>query len=183
MKKLFLLFPVTLLLLLCSACSGYFDDLPEITAEDLISAQTSFVYDENGEQIAELHGAENRISVPLSEMPQHLLDDEGTVLQAYCRFCRELMQGMKHLVPAVRFSFATFALMIIYAIALPVAGFCLSTVLYLFLQISLLAPAKKRNMKLYAIIAVIFTIFVYFTFRVGLSMLLPRGVIEALLGF
>lgn len=44
-------------------------------------------------------------------LPQHLLDDEGTVLQAYCRFCRELMQGMKHLVPAVRFSFATFALM------------------------------------------------------------------------
>lgn len=78
---------------------------------------------------------------------------------------------------------ATFALMIVYAVALPVAGFCLSTGLYLFLQISLLAPAKKRNMKLYAIIAVVFTMVVYFTFRVGLSMLLPRGVIEALLGF
>ena len=78
---------------------------------------------------------------------------------------------------------ATFALMIVYAIALPVAGFCLSTASYLFLQISLLAPAKKRNMKLYAIIAVVFTMVVYFTFRVGLSMLLPRGVIEALLGF
>ena len=78
---------------------------------------------------------------------------------------------------------ATFALMIVYAIALPVAGFCLSTAAYLFLQISLLAPAKKRNMKLYAIIAVVFTMFVYFTFRVGLSMLLPRGIIEALMGF
>lgn len=78
---------------------------------------------------------------------------------------------------------ATFGLMIVYAIALPVVGFCLSTGLYLFLQISLLAPAKKRNMKLYAIIAVVFTMFVFFTFRVGLQMLLPRGVIEALLGF
>ena len=78
---------------------------------------------------------------------------------------------------------ATFALMIVYALALPTVGFCLSTMVYLFLQISLLAPAKKRNMKMYAIVAVVFTMFVYFTFRVGLSMLLPRGVIEALLGF
>lgn len=44
-------------------------------------------------------------------LPQHLLDEEGSVLKAYCRFCRELMEGMKGLVPAVRFSFATFALM------------------------------------------------------------------------
>lgn len=78
---------------------------------------------------------------------------------------------------------ATFALMIVYAIMLPIAGFCLSTMVYLFLQISLLAPVKKRNLKLYAIVAVIFTMLVFVTFRIGLQMLLPRGVIEALLGF
>lgn len=44
-------------------------------------------------------------------LPQHLLDEEGSVLAAYCRFCHELMAGMKNLVPAVRFSFSTFALM------------------------------------------------------------------------
>ena len=77
----------------------------------------------------------------------------------------------------------TFALMILYALCLPVAGFCLATVIYLFLQISLLAPKDKRNMKLFAIVAVVFTLFVFFAFRVGLQMLLPRGVIEALLGF
>lgn len=44
-------------------------------------------------------------------LPQHLLDEEGSVLMAYCRFCRELMEGMKGLVSAVRFSFAAFALM------------------------------------------------------------------------
>lgn len=49
--------------------------------------------------------------VTLEHLPQHLLDEEGSVLMAYCRFCRELMQGMKGLVPAVRFSFGTFALM------------------------------------------------------------------------
>ncbi len=44
-------------------------------------------------------------------LPQHLLDEEGSVPAAYYRFCRELMEGMKNLVSAVRFSFATFALM------------------------------------------------------------------------
>ncbi len=44
-------------------------------------------------------------------LPQHLLDEEGSVLGAYCRFCRELLEGLRGLVPAVRFSFATFALM------------------------------------------------------------------------
>lgn len=78
---------------------------------------------------------------------------------------------------------ATFALMILYAIALPRAGFCLSTMIYLFLQISLLAPKAKRNMKLYAVIAIVFTMLIFFIFRLGLTMLLPRGVIEALLGF
>lgn len=78
---------------------------------------------------------------------------------------------------------ATFALMIVYALALPTAGFCLSTAVYLFLQISLLAPKDKRNLKLFAVIAVVFTMFVFVAFRIGLQMLLPRGVIEALLGF
>lgn len=50
------------------------DELPDITAEDLVNAQTSFVYDDQGAQIAELHGGENRISVALDEMPQHLID-------------------------------------------------------------------------------------------------------------
>ena len=49
-------------------------DLPEITAEDLVTAQTSFVYDSNGNQIASLHGGENRISVNLDQMPQYLID-------------------------------------------------------------------------------------------------------------
>lgn len=44
-------------------------------------------------------------------IPQHLLDEEGSLLKAYSRFCRELMAGLKGLVPAVRFSFASFALM------------------------------------------------------------------------
>lgn len=49
-------------------------ELPDITAEDLVNAQTSFVYDDQNRQIAELHGGENRISVSLDEMPDFLID-------------------------------------------------------------------------------------------------------------
>ncbi|MEG1536999.1 MAG: biosynthetic peptidoglycan transglycosylase, partial [Clostridiales bacterium] len=53
---------------------GLSAELPDITAEDLLSAQTSFIYDQNSEEITALHGAENRISVDLSRMPQYLID-------------------------------------------------------------------------------------------------------------
>ena len=44
-------------------------------------------------------------------VPAHLLEEEGSFLKAYARFCRELMEGLRGLVPAVRFPFGAFALM------------------------------------------------------------------------
>lgn len=44
-------------------------------------------------------------------VPPHILEEEGAFLPAYVRFCRELMEGLKGLVPAVRFSFGDFALL------------------------------------------------------------------------
>lgn len=44
-------------------------------------------------------------------VPPHLLSEEGTAVRAYVRFCRELMEGLKDTVPAVRFSFGSFALL------------------------------------------------------------------------
>lgn len=44
-------------------------------------------------------------------LPQHLLDEEGSVHLAYRRFCHELMEKLKGFVPGVRYSFASFALM------------------------------------------------------------------------
>ena len=46
-----------------------------------------------------------------SDLPLHLLEEEGSVAKAYCRFCRELLTGLKGIVPAVRVSFASFALL------------------------------------------------------------------------
>ena len=48
--------------------------LPEITIEDLETAQTSYVLDQDGGRIASLHGGEKRIIVELDEVPQHLKD-------------------------------------------------------------------------------------------------------------
>ena len=77
----------------------------------------------------------------------------------------------------------TFAAMILYIIILPQLGFILSTMLYLFCQITILAPKDKRNYLLFAIVAVAFTIIAFVAFRIGLTQMLPRGPIEALLGY
>ncbi|MBE6959295.1 MAG: hypothetical protein E7448_01030 [Ruminococcaceae bacterium] len=44
-------------------------------------------------------------------LPQHLLEEEGSLVKAYGRFCRELMTALKDFVPAVRFPFGAFALL------------------------------------------------------------------------
>ena len=44
-------------------------------------------------------------------LPKHLLEEAGDLCSAYERFCRELLDGLKDTVPAVRFSFGAFALM------------------------------------------------------------------------
>ena len=77
----------------------------------------------------------------------------------------------------------TFAAMILYIILLPILGFMLATMIYLFGQITILAPKEKRNFLLFAIIAVVFTIIAFVAFRIGLTQMLPRGPLEALIGY
>lgn len=77
----------------------------------------------------------------------------------------------------------TFAVMIGYTLIMQPLGFCLATIIFLFLEMLVLAPADKRNYLLFAIVAVVFTAVVFVAFRVGLQQLLPRGIIESLLGF
>jgi orotidine-5'-phosphate decarboxylase len=43
-------------------------------------------------------------------IPPHILEEEENLCAAYARFCRELMEALKELVPAVRFSFTALAL-------------------------------------------------------------------------
>ncbi len=44
-------------------------------------------------------------------IPPHILAEEDGFFKAYLRFCKELMHGLKGVVPAVRFCFASFVLM------------------------------------------------------------------------
>ncbi len=50
------------------------------------------------------------LAVKESLLPPQLLEQEGTALAAYSRFCRELLEELKGIVPAVRLSFDAFAL-------------------------------------------------------------------------
>jgi hypothetical protein len=45
------------------------------------------------------------------QLPEHLLEQEGSLLAALGRFCRELLEAMAGKVPAVRFRLARFALL------------------------------------------------------------------------
>ena len=44
-------------------------------------------------------------------IPPHILQEEGNVQKAYFRFCKELLEGLQGVTPAVRFSFGLFSLM------------------------------------------------------------------------
>lgn len=49
--------------------------------------------------------------VTKDHIPPHVLEEEGDFCKGYVRFCRELMAGLKGVVPAVRFAFDDFALL------------------------------------------------------------------------
>lgn len=70
-------------------------------------------------------------------------------------------------------------LALLYVYLLKPVGFIVSTLVYLFLQIYVLAPDSKRSRKdliQFAVIDVIFTFVVYFLFRYGFTIVLPAGI-------
>ena len=72
----------------------------------------------------------------------------------------------------------TAILIILYIGLFEVLGFIITTLAYLFIQFILLTPSdKKVNMVLYAGISIVVSLFVYSTFRYGLDIMLPQGII------
>jgi len=49
--------------------------------------------------------------MPVSELPPHIVEEESALSAAYARFYRELLAGLKGIMPAVRVSFSSFALL------------------------------------------------------------------------
>ncbi len=69
---------------------------------------------------------------------------------------------------------------VVYVNVLKPVGFIVSTLVYLFLQIFILAPddqRKPKNLVFYLVLDVIFTLIVYFLFRYGFKIVLPAGLI------
>ena len=50
------------------------------------------------------------LSLNVSDLPPHLLAEEGSGVKAYGRFCREILEALKGTVSAVRVSFTAFTL-------------------------------------------------------------------------
>ena len=71
----------------------------------------------------------------------------------------------------------TFALILLYVMGMDPLGFIISSILYLFLQMMVLAPTEKRKPLVFAIVAVVFTLILYFAFRFGLDLILPAGLL------
>ena len=73
----------------------------------------------------------------------------------------------------------SFILILVYVYLLHPIGFIVSTILYLPLQMYILAPddkKKKRDIIQLAIITVLFTFMVFFLFRYGFKIILPSGI-------
>ena len=51
------------------------------------------------------------LALAAGDLPQILLEQEGSAAKAYGRFCLEMLENLKALVPAVRVSFTAFALL------------------------------------------------------------------------
>lgn len=51
------------------------------------------------------------LTLPKEELPAHLLQEEQNIVDAYRRFCMELLERMRGVVPAVRLSFTAFSLL------------------------------------------------------------------------
>ena len=106
------------------------------------------------------------------------------IIQGIIKFIKDDGEAGKKMSKVDMFSILlTFAAMILFIILLPILGFMLATMIYLFGQITILAPKEKRNYLLFAIIAVVFTIIAFVAFRIGLTQMLPRGPLEALIGY
>jgi hypothetical protein len=70
----------------------------------------------------------------------------------------------------------TMGLIFVLILGIPVIGFLPMTIIYLFLQLTILRPKKERNYLKIAAIAVVFSTAVWVVFRFAFDMLLPAGI-------
>jgi putative tricarboxylic transport membrane protein len=72
---------------------------------------------------------------------------------------------------------ATVGLLVLYVALLPAIGFLITTVVYLFVQMYLLADKKERKIPLFLVTSVVTSVFVYFIFKSVFHLMLPAGIL------
>lgn len=70
----------------------------------------------------------------------------------------------------------TFIAISVYILLMRPVGFCPSSAAFLFALTCILSEPKERNYVLFAIISVVVSISIYYIFRYGLNLMLPRGI-------
>ena len=70
-----------------------------------------------------------------------------------------------------------FCIIVAYIIVLKRVGFLISTTVLMFLQMTLLAPKEKWNLPIFGAISILATVVIYYSFRLGLRLMLPGGML------
>ena len=83
--------------------------------------------------------------------------------------------------PDYRRAMYTLATALIYVMLFKPLGFVLSSILYLTVQMSVMAPKEERRPLRFLLISVIAVAVIYLIFHNGLSLLLPGGVLTGIL--
>jgi len=71
----------------------------------------------------------------------------------------------------------TLGLITLYIVMMGLLGFIISTSLYLFIQIILLAPKEKRKPIMIGIISIVSSLVIYLIFRYAFTIVLPVGIL------
>lgn len=75
----------------------------------------------------------------------------------------------------------TFVLLILYAALMKPVGFIIMSILYVYLQVWVLTPPEKRTKRMHTIagvLAVFFSVSLYFVFTKYLMVMLPPGILK-----
>ncbi|HZH62718.1 MAG TPA: tripartite tricarboxylate transporter TctB family protein [Metabacillus sp.] len=72
---------------------------------------------------------------------------------------------------------ATVGLLVLYIALLPYIGFLITTTVYLFFQMYLLAARTERKIPLFVVISIVTSVFIYFIFKYVFYLMLPAGIL------
>ena len=71
----------------------------------------------------------------------------------------------------------SFILMAVYVAVMPIVGFLITTIVYMFLQMMILSSKPERRWLLFAVISVVATSIIYYMFRNVFYIMLPTGLL------